>query len=44
MIFVDSGAWIALSNRRDQHHDDAVIIYTTLKAAESTISNHRLCD
>ena len=31
MIFVDSGAWIALSNRRDQHHDDAVIIYTTLK-------------
>ncbi len=31
MIFVDSGAWIALSNRRDQHHDDAVVIYTTLK-------------
>jgi predicted nucleic acid-binding protein len=31
MIFVDSGAWIALLNRRDQHHDDAVVIYTTLK-------------
>lgn len=31
MIFVDSGAWIALSDRRDQHHDDAIIIYATLK-------------
>ena len=31
MIFVDSGAWIALSNRRDPYHEKAVVIYTTLK-------------
>ena len=30
MIFVDSGAWIALLNRRDQHHDDAIAIYNDL--------------
>ena len=31
MIFVDSGAWIALSNRRDPYHEEAVVIYTILK-------------
>ena len=31
MIFVDSGAWIALLNQRDQYHDDAVVIYNGLK-------------
>ena len=31
MIFVDTGAWIALSDRRDQYHNDAVAIYTRLK-------------
>ena len=30
MIFVDSGAWIALLNRRDQHHDDAAVILDSL--------------
>ena len=30
MIFVDSGAWIALLNRRDQHHDDAMATYNDL--------------
>ena len=30
MIFVDSGAWIALLNRRDQHHGDALAIYNDL--------------
>ena len=23
MIFVDTGAWIAILNRRDQHHQEA---------------------
>ena len=31
MIFVDSGAWIALTNQRDQNHTDAVTIYADLK-------------
>ena len=30
MIFVDTGAWIALFNQRDRHHDDASAIYSTL--------------
>lgn len=31
MIFVDTGAWIALLNRKDENHDDAVVIYSNLK-------------
>ena len=27
MIFVDAGAWIAISNPRDQHHREAMEIY-----------------
>ena len=30
MIFVDTGAWIALSDRRDQRHKDALRIYNNL--------------
>ena len=30
MIFVDSGAWIALLDQRDQYHSDAVAIYNDL--------------
>ena len=31
MIFVDTGAWIALLNQKDKYHDDAVVIYSSLK-------------
>lgn len=31
MIFVDTGAWIAILNRRDQHHQEAATIYRNLQ-------------
>lgn len=31
MIFVDSGAWIALFSRRDQFHADARVLYESIK-------------
>ena len=31
MIFVDAGAWIAISNPRDQHHREAVTIYNRIQ-------------
>ena len=31
MTFVDSGAWIALFNRRDQHHTEARAIFNELE-------------
>ena len=31
MTFVDTGAWIALFNERDQHHAEARAVYYTLK-------------
>ncbi len=37
MIFVDSGAWIALFNARDQHHTDARVIYSELGQQQTKI-------
>ncbi|MBC8231024.1 type II toxin-antitoxin system VapC family toxin [bacterium] len=37
MIFVDTGAWIALSDRNDQYHDDAVETYTRLKRQQERL-------
>jgi predicted nucleic acid-binding protein len=34
MIFVDTGAWIAVSNPKDQHHREAVAIYNELRHQE----------
>lgn len=31
MIFVDTGAWIAISNPKDQHHREAVTIYNRMQ-------------
>ena len=35
MIFVDTGAWIAISNPRDQHHHEAVTIYHRTQQQET---------
>ena len=35
MIFVDAGAWIAISNPRDQHHREAVTIYNRMQQQET---------
>ena len=37
MIFVDTGAWIALLNQRDQHHRDAVNVFTYLRQQQSPL-------
>ena len=37
MIFVETGAWIALSNRKDKNHDDAVAIYRNLKQSRERL-------
>ena len=37
MIFVDSGAWIALFNARDQYHTDARVIYSELGQRQTRI-------
>ena len=37
MIFVDTGAWIALLNHRDQHHRDAVNVLTDLRDQQSRL-------
>jgi predicted nucleic acid-binding protein len=34
MIFVDTGAWIAFSDRKDQYHAKATNIYAKLKQAQ----------
>jgi len=31
MIFIDTGAWIALTDKSDQYHREAVQIYSQLK-------------
>lgn len=37
MIFIDTGAWIALLNRRDQHHRDAVDVFNDLRKRQDRI-------
>ena len=34
MIFVDTGAWIAISNPKDQHHREVISIYNDLRDRE----------
>jgi predicted nucleic acid-binding protein len=40
VIFVDTSFWIALRNRRDQHHDDAVALLESTADAQLVTSNH----
>lgn len=37
MIFVDTGAWIAILNRRDQHYQEAVAIYNRLQQRQTRL-------
>jgi predicted nucleic acid-binding protein len=37
MIFVDTGAWIAISNPKDQYHREAVTIYNDLRHRETQL-------
>ena len=37
MIFLDTGAWIAILNRRDQHHQEAVTIYNMLQHQQARL-------
>lgn len=37
MIFVDTGAWIAILNRRDQHHQEAVAMYNKLQQQQTLL-------
>ena len=36
-IFVDSGSWIALFSRRDQHHDEADRMFRTIVASKQPL-------
>ena len=37
MIFVDTGAWIAILNWRDQHHQEAVAMYNKLQQQQTRL-------
>ncbi len=37
MIFVDTGAWIAILNRRDQHYQEAATIYNDLQQEQARL-------
>ncbi len=37
MIFVDTGAWIAIYKRNDRHHPEAMTIYNNLRDREAQL-------
>lgn len=37
MIFVDTGAWIAIYKRNDRHHREAMAIYNNLRDRETQL-------
>ena len=37
MIFVDTGAWIAIYKRNDLHHREAMAIYNNLRDQETQL-------
>ncbi len=36
-VFIDASAWIAITNRKDQNHDEAVQVYTRLLASSTAL-------
>ena len=40
MIFVDTSFWVALRNRRDGHHDDALALFAQHSDAGMVTTNH----
>ena len=44
MIFVDTGAWIAILNPNDQYHREAVAVYRHFQQQKTLLLTTGLCN